>query len=335
MCLLITAPANGNFISDEWLQDFYTKNSDGFGIMYAENGTLHIRKQLGTPEDFISMWRETEQYERAIHLRMRTHGDIDLINCHPYEIFGAESDNPMWLMHNGILSTGNAADTTKSDTWHYIRDYLVPMLKDNQDFAFHPAFAKLIGDHIGSSNKFVIMDSKGRVAHINRTSGVEWEGMWLSNTYAWNATKAGVLKPYSYSYGTSGASRFSRYGYEDDEEYGGWWTRALPSETGEATDKAEASALDEDFDTEIFDGYEDYDELDQCLEYLLDMGASRAAYINYDQYESFCYKFGVEALWDLVILMDEAEITEQDFIRLVSDFRLFREKMLGEEKVVQ
>ena len=329
MCLLITAPANGNIISDEWLRDFYTKNSDGFGVMYADDGHLHIRKQLGTPEDFIAMWRETEHVERAIHLRMRTHGDIDLVNCHPYEIFGEESGNPMWLMHNGILSTGNKADTTKSDTWHYIRDFLVPMLKDNQDFAFHPAFAEIVGDHISSGNKFVIMDSKGRVAHINKSQGVEWEGMWLSNTYAWNATKAGVLKPYSYSYGTgvSSASRFSRY--DDDEfEYQGWWNRAVTNTESEATDKTEDQALVGQ-DADYF-GEDAYDDLDQCIEYLFDMGASRASSINYDQYESFCFKFGVGALWDLIILMDEAEITEQDFIRLVSDFRLFREKMLAQ-----
>jgi hypothetical protein len=81
---------------------------------------------------------------------MRTHGDIDLLNCHPYEILNrAEHGLDLWLMHNGVLATGNRADITKSDTWHYIQDYLKPMLASNPDFAFHPSFKALIPDPFG------------------------------------------------------------------------------------------------------------------------------------------------------------------------------------------
>jgi hypothetical protein len=122
---------------------------------------------------------------------MRTHGAIDLINCHPYEVLNrAEHGIDLWLMHNGILSTGNKANEKLSDTWHYINDYLKPMLAGNPDFAFHPAFKALISDHIGGSNKFVLMDNEGRQVVINEDAGVYWGGLWLSNTYAWSATKS-------------------------------------------------------------------------------------------------------------------------------------------------
>jgi hypothetical protein len=119
---------------------------------------------------------------------MRTHGEINLDNCHPYEVLNrAEHGIDLWLMHNGILSTGNKANPKMSDTWHYIADYLRPMLAGNPDFAFHPAFEALISDHIGSSNKFVLMDNEGRQVVINESAGVYWGGLWLSNTYAWSA----------------------------------------------------------------------------------------------------------------------------------------------------
>jgi hypothetical protein len=122
---------------------------------------------------------------------MRTHGAIDLLNCHPYEVLNrAEHGIDLWLMHNGILSTGNKANPKMSDTWHYIADYLRPMLAGNPDFAFHPAFKALIEDHIGGSNKFVIMDNEGRQVVINESAGVYWAGLWLSNTYAWDASSS-------------------------------------------------------------------------------------------------------------------------------------------------
>jgi hypothetical protein len=193
MCLLITQSQHSPKLSDAWLEDFYDYNSDGVGVMYVNNGNLVIEKVL--PENahqFVAFYREhIEGRDCAFHLRMRTHGDTDLENCHPYEVLNqAEHGIDLWLMHNGVLATGNSKDTSKSDTWHYIRDYLRPMLADNPGYAFTQGFADIIGTHIGSSNKFVLMDDQGRVAVINRSSGVYWAGLWLSNTYAWTAAKS-------------------------------------------------------------------------------------------------------------------------------------------------
>jgi len=192
MCLLITQSSTSPVINDKWLADFYDYNSDGVGVMYSENDSLVIEKILPKNEKaFIDFYHSHIAGKNcAFHLRMRTHGEIDLDNCHPYEVLNrADHGVDLWLMHNGILSTGNAADTKKSDTWHYIRDYLRPMLKNNPQFFKDPAFSALIGDHIGASNKFVLMDNAGHQVTINKSSGVYWGGLWLSNTYAWTASK--------------------------------------------------------------------------------------------------------------------------------------------------
>lgn len=198
MCLLITQNHNSARLSDDWLEDFYDFNSDGVGVMYAQNDQLVIEKVLPkNAHQFVAFYREhIEGKTCAFHLRMRTHGAIDLDNCHPYEVLNKKEHGlDLWLMHNGVLATGNAKDLTKSDTWHYIRDYLRPMLENNPDFAFTQSFADIVGTHIGSSNKFVLMDNSGRMATINRDSGVFWAGLWLSNTYAWSASKNTSKKP--------------------------------------------------------------------------------------------------------------------------------------------
>ena len=190
MCLLVTQMKENAPLSDSWLSDFYASNQDGVGVMYAQNNELVIKKILPvSAADFIDFYREEIQGKRcAFHLRMRTHGATDLINCHPYKLLDKATHGiDMALMHNGILSTGNARDTTKSDTWHYIRDILRPLLKSNPDYAFTRGFADLVGAHIGFSNKFVIMDARGRMAHVNKSAGVYYAGLWLSNTYAWTA----------------------------------------------------------------------------------------------------------------------------------------------------
>jgi hypothetical protein len=190
MCLLITKLSNSPVLAEHWIEDFYDFNSDGIGIMFAENNELVIKKILPKTEiEAIAFYQEYVKGKTcAIHFRMRTHGNIDLNNCHPYQVLNKKEHGiDLALMHNGILGTGNAKDLKMSDTWHYIQDYLKPMLSKNPDFAFTGAFKELISKHIGSGNKFVLMDNLGRMATINDTSGYYWGGLWLSNTYAWSA----------------------------------------------------------------------------------------------------------------------------------------------------
>lgn len=115
----------------------------------------------------------------AVHLRMRTHGNIDLDNCHPYEI----ADGGGYLMHNGVLSFGNAKDTSKSDTWHYCRDHLDETAKDYD--LHNDEVIATIGKHIGSGNVFALMTGDGTISVVNRERGIEVQGVFFSNLYAW------------------------------------------------------------------------------------------------------------------------------------------------------
>jgi len=195
---MVLQPATAPAISPEWLTDFYSYNLDGVGVMYSDNAQLVVKKYLPeSAEDLIDFYQENIQGRScAFHLRMRTHGDIDMRNCHPYEVLNqVEHGVDLHLMHNGVLSTGNSQDRSRSDTYHYIRTRLKPLLKHNPDWAFTTEFKQQIGEEIGSFNKFVLMDNQDRCAVVNCNSGVYWAGLWLSNTYAWTASASASDTP--------------------------------------------------------------------------------------------------------------------------------------------
>lgn len=186
MCILINHPANTNF-SDELLADFHDFNSDGFGAMYAEAGKLVVVKTLGTPQQIEAIYKkELAHRDCIIHYRMKTHGNIDLDNCHPYRI-----NDDVWMAHNGILAMGNPILKAKSDTWHFIEFILRPALNADPDLLFDQDYQEYMASMIGASNKFAFMHSSGQSVIINEQAGVKHQGAWLSNTYAWSAHKYG------------------------------------------------------------------------------------------------------------------------------------------------
>ena len=332
MCLLINQPTTAPALPTHWLDDFFSYNSDGVGVMYSENDCLVIEKILPkTSADFVAFYNTHIAGKNcAFHLRMRTHGDTDLTNCHPYEVLNrADHGIDLALMHNGILSTGNKADTSKSDTWHYIRDYLRPMLSGNPEFFMHPAFSKIVGDHIGSGNKFVLMDNAGRVATINQSAGVFWGGLWLSNTYAWTApTSTSKSAPQgrkahklaklatqqvskqperatyapSYGYGRAG------YGLAGSQVYPSWdnWDDSYSK-----TPSTQTSARNTRWD---FD-----DNVAEYLMVLSDMGLDRASSVSLGASVDFAEMYGIEAFAEIVEMTIDGDISEEWFVNLITD----------------
>lgn len=315
MCLLVTQNKNSPVLPDHWLEDFYQSNEDGVGVMFAHHGELIVKKLLpNSAQDLIQFYRENIQgRDCAFHLRMRTHGDIDLLNCHPYEVLNrAEHGIDLWLMHNGVLATGNQADPRYSDTWHYINDFLKPILVANPDFAFHPSFADLVGKHIGSSNKFVLMDNEGRQAVINQDSGVYWGGLWLSNTYAWNAPdkvrKTPVIgkkakkqvqeKPKKFSYPSYKSYGYQNYAYETYPSYSSVW------------------------EDPVTDYYKDVELNLDDLNYII--GEHK---ISVDQGLNFVDEFGIESFLDLVDYAISGQVDLPLFERMITDFQFARESL--------
>lgn len=183
MCLLISGPSNkirAQLLTTQYLlDDIFKSNADGVGVMYPSAKGVTVRKILPKTiqgvTDFIGSL-PTDEREVALHFRYRTHGDIDLLGVHPVQI-----NEGAWLMHNGILDTGNAADKTKSDTWHFAKDYLAHL---PHDILHDKAILEMMAAFI-ENNRFAICTADGRLSVVNREQGIEHEGVWYSNTYAW------------------------------------------------------------------------------------------------------------------------------------------------------
>lgn len=225
MCLLVKQPSTTAFTND-FLEDVYNKNSDGFGVMYAEGGKVHVYKCLPrSAQEMVDFYAKHAEGRDCIwHARMQTHGDIDIDNCHPYMV-----TDDIYLAHNGVLSCGNNADRSKSDTWHFIRNIMRPALTAEPDLMLDPTWISFIGAMIGSSNKFGLVRADGHMVVINESSGVEFVGAWLSNTYAWTPSKFGFRSSYQsqggYTDMYSGTGRHNRshsysHLWDEDEGYG-------------------------------------------------------------------------------------------------------------------
>lgn len=218
MCLLVKQSASTSF-TDDFLIDVFSKNSDGLGVMYADEGKMHIFKCLPTTaQDFIDFYRaHIDNRDCVWHARMQTHGDIDMENCHPYRV-----TDDVWMAHNGILATGNNNDKTRSDTWHFIKNVLRPALESNPDLLLDADYQNFLASMIGGSNKFGFVRSDGQIVVINEQAGVEFCNSWLSNTYAWSPAKFGFRSSYQ---GTAGyTDMYSGYGRSSSSS---WYSRGF------------------------------------------------------------------------------------------------------------
>lgn len=176
MCLLIYKPVTAT-ISVELIKDAYKRNQDGIGLMLADSGKIEVYKTLEL-DTAIDMLYGLESYELFVHFRMRTHGNISLDNVHPFQI----SDD-IWLMHNGVIHDVGTCKT-RSDT-KLFTELITPMLVDNPSLLFDIAWQKLIAKFCHGS-RLAFLHSSGRSVIINEQDGINWRGLWLSNTYAWS-----------------------------------------------------------------------------------------------------------------------------------------------------
>lgn len=189
MCLIITGNSRQirkTLLTTPSLTDsIYDYNADGIGFMFAtESGALRTRKFLPNDlKDFEDAIRRLPNDNRtiAIHARYKTHGTINMDNVHPYPVV----DGRIAMMHNGVLSHGNAADPAKSDTWHYIERHVKPLMSVYPDAYKNEGVISIIENDIGTGNRFVFMNDQGELEIYNKHTGIEHEGMWFSNTYAW------------------------------------------------------------------------------------------------------------------------------------------------------
>lgn len=254
MCLIIYKPDNQATFSPESMTASVSRNSDGVGVMYLEDGRVKTDKLVFEPTD-KTRTSEQEEQEYAdfcntylqskekvvIHHRFKTHGKIDYPNTHPYRVLNIDEGDliDLYMMHNGTLSFGSSPDY--SDTYHFVEEVLRPILSNgNEHLLYREEFKKLLNSTVKGS-KLVFLDSYGQVTIINEDDG-KWQevkdgegGCWISNTYSLQK-KHVYTSPYYSTYHTRGSVNaggsaivYDMHGDDDYEYPNAFYPRNTPA----------------------------------------------------------------------------------------------------------
>jgi hypothetical protein len=164
-------------ISRATLEQCFKSNDDGAGFMYNNaKKKLQVRKGFFTFDAFWKAYEPMQHKAMAIHFRIKTHGDVDKDNCHPFLV----NDN-LGFIHNGTIKGYNNAHQ-KSDTWQFNEDILQPFVSKWGKLAlFDDPMKKLVEDYIGWS-KLVFMDNENNFQIFNEDKGIWDDGVWYSNS---------------------------------------------------------------------------------------------------------------------------------------------------------
>jgi len=177
MCLIIHSET-GDFANFEnHLQSTIKKNPHGWGFMALNKGKVLSGKfAKANMADVLAICDRLYHMQSPafIHFRLATSGEISETLAHPYKVGKGA------LMHNGILPMKYEPpkNSKLNDTLTFINTHrdILGKIRTN---------TKAIADIIGRNNKFAWLDSGGPLI-VNRDSGIEYKGLWVSNTYAWD-----------------------------------------------------------------------------------------------------------------------------------------------------
>jgi glutamine amidotransferase len=174
MCIAIYKPEE-KIISKATLQECYSANPDGAGFMFAEDKQLHIQKGYFNFDSFYDAYKQHQDKKVVIHFRIKTHGEINETNCHPFAV-----NNSLAFVHNGIIN-GLDGDKKLSDTIHFNEQILQPLVNKWGNLAlFQDPMINLIENRIGYS-KLIFLDRHGNHKIMNEGKGQWDDGVWYSN----------------------------------------------------------------------------------------------------------------------------------------------------------
>lgn len=189
MCLIIAPGKDGTpaLLPREVFDYAYTRNNDGFGAMWTENGRVQHFKTLGLTADeiYAQMEERVERHPDVIfHMRLKTHGKIIPGLAHPFRILNKNRHGKdLFFMHNGVLSTfGNTLTYGQSDTTVFKDKILIPLLTRDPDALEDPEVMDSI-NKLTSGSRLVFLDSDGKTYFTSPSSWNERYGLHLSNTY--------------------------------------------------------------------------------------------------------------------------------------------------------
>ena len=190
MCLIIQTNEPKK-VDIDLMECAYQNNSDGFGVMFYNNGKVHTHKIV--PKSFKDINKVWDIYKdldtpMGIHFRFTTEGETTRSLSHPFQVLNAkEHGRDLWVMHNGARLPTPMIDANKSDTHQFIKWILRPQLSNNPAMLYNVEWQDMLAETIGT-DKMVFLDGKTKeFTIVNPQQGKEVQGVgWVSNTYSIN-----------------------------------------------------------------------------------------------------------------------------------------------------
>lgn len=178
MCMIIYRPGDAKgTVSVQRLRYIAAKNSDGFGLMWANEGRLvTARYAVKQRKQFIDRFLLLQRNNIPVcaHFRWATHGGVTRANTHPFTIVAGESA----MMHNGVFDI--KCEKGWSDTRTFAELVLKRLPADWHSKTESP-YLYLIEQATGG-NRIVVMFKTGEVIIFHEKIGTWEDEVWYSNS---------------------------------------------------------------------------------------------------------------------------------------------------------
>jgi predicted glutamine amidotransferase len=107
MCVICELKA-GYTLPYDLLRNAAHNNPHGFGVVICRPDGLDVIRDLpkdgNDPEVIYKILKENEEYDRYLHLRWKTQGDVSLENTQPFTVYD-DGKRRIEFMHNGTLGS--------------------------------------------------------------------------------------------------------------------------------------------------------------------------------------------------------------------------------------
>ena len=173
MCLL--AVNHSGLLDAKVFDNAWDNNSDGFGMAWVENRTVHRFKTLASAAIAYNHYNKIRSKHGntgpiILHFRLATHGKTDYANCHPFKVRSG-----LVFAHNGILEVSHP-NKSLSDTAAFCE-----LLKQLPDNFLRERGVRVLIEMATAGNKLAFLDRDGNVDIFGRDRGHEVGGTWFSN----------------------------------------------------------------------------------------------------------------------------------------------------------
>ena len=193
MCVIIHSPAGIAMPTDDILDQCWSSNRDGAGVMFVRDNVLHCHKGFMTLANLKAFLQEKNiqpEEEAALHFRIKTSGEADGARTHPFPVGSVLRDMKLLeftpkraFMHNGVFGQGKGKC---SDTMLFNQEYF--SLNIWEQIFDVPALQTILEKFIHGS-RVLLMENTGKAMRF----GTGWtkdtaSDLWFSNSYWKRAT---------------------------------------------------------------------------------------------------------------------------------------------------